>query len=124
MDKLSVKVLRHIKKHGPRISSKTIIEKYGENSKVSLDYLEKESYIKSEKRIAGVGAGGKPVYISTGNYTITSLGLDFLQHKPGNDFDRWLNRISIVLSILGGALLSKPLWTLIEWVAEWLKQYF
>lgn len=122
MDKTSVKILRYIKRHGPHVSAKVIEDKFGKEAKSSISYLESQKYIKSQRRLAGPGVGGKPVFLSTGIYEIDSLGRDFLQHKFGNDFDRWLNRISIILSILGGALLSKPLWTAIEWLVDWISQ--
>ena len=123
MDKMSFRILRYLKKQNAKTSRKAIIDKFGAQANKSLSYLEQGGYIHSDKRIAGTGFDRKPVYISIGMYEITSSGLDFLEAKPGQDFDRWLNRISVLGSILGGALLSKPLWDVIDRVREWLASF-
>lgn len=125
MDRLSINVLRYLKKQNNPILKETITEKYGTQASKSLRYLEDNGYIKSGKELFPhlTENGKRTMFVSDGKYEITSLGIDFLQHKPGNDFDRWLNRISMLASMLGGALLSKPLWLLIEWIIEWIKKY-
>lgn len=123
MDKMSIKILRHLEKQKDKTSRKDIVKKFGDGAGKSLSYLERNNYIQSDKRFAGVDFGNKPIFLSTGMYEIAPLGLDFLESKPGLDFDRWLNRISIIASILGGALLSKPLWTVIDWISDWLVKH-
>lgn len=125
MDKLSVKVLKYIKKRNSPVKRSEIVAKFGENSIRSLEYLKKNDYIKDGKVVSGVVSnGGKlaPHYTSNFIYDITSSGLDFLESKPGRDFDRWLDRANIIFPMVGGALLSKPLWDLIGWVKDWLLQ--
>lgn len=102
MDKTSVKILRYIKRHGPHVSAKVIEDKFGKEAKSSISYLESQKYIKSQRRLAGPGVGGKPVFLSTGIYEIDSPGRDFLQHKLGNDFDRWITRIASIVGAITG----------------------
>lgn len=125
MDNKSVKVLAYLKGQTDPVSKEQIIKEFGSDAAKSLAYLKENRFITE---------GSMPVSVSfdhvtgraTHNYgpnsmfEIASEGLDFLQHKPWNDFDRWLNRFSLLFSIIGGALLSKPLWAAIEWVWNWL----
>lgn len=124
MDKLSTKVLRYLQKQTEPVSKKDLVVKFGEKAAESIRYLEKAEYIKSGSTFYPHtnGSGKQAFYISNQKYEIASAGLDYLQSKPGRDFDRWLNRISILLSILGGALLSKPLWSFLEWIWELVKK--
>lgn len=118
MDKLSTKVLRYLKNQSEPVSKDDLVTKFGPKAAESVRYLEKAEYIKSGSTFFPHtnSSGNRAFYISNGKYEIASAGLDYLQSKPGRDFDRWLNRISILLSILGGALLSKPLWSFLEWI--------
>lgn len=120
LDKMSLKLLRFLKKQSEPVSKEALIAKFGARVAESIRYLEKAEYIKSGSTFLPHtnSSGSRAFYISNGKYEIASLGLAYLQSKPGKDFDRWLNRISILLSILGGALLSKPLWSFLEWIWE------
>lgn len=122
MNRLSIRVLRHIKKQTSPIAKDAIVAQFGDGAIESIRYLREEGYIRSGKVICPhrTSDGRHEIYAPDGKYEITAQGLDFLQHKFGNDFDKWLNRISILLSILGGALLSKPLWSLIDRITNWL----
>lgn len=122
MDKLSLKVLRYLSKQSAPVHRDRLMELFGRPAAESIRFLEKSEYIKSGSSfMPGYrGEDGRVNYISDHRYVIASLGLDFLQSKPGKDFDRWLGRISIVASVLGGALLSKPLWMLIDLICSWI----
>lgn len=128
MDKTSIKVLKYLKKQSDPVSKGSIVEKFGKNAGKSLDYLKANGFIREGRRFVSVSFDdntGRAIHNYGPNemFEIDSAGLDFLQHKPGNDFDHWLNRLSIILSILGGALLSKPLWAAIEWIMNWFAKY-
>ena len=122
MDKLSLKVLRYLAKQSAPVHRNHIIERFGKSAAESIRYLEKSEYIKSGTiPVHGFPIiGGNARKLSDQRYTIASLGLDFLQRRPGDIFDRWLSRVSIIASVLGGALLSKPLWMLIDLICNWL----
>lgn len=115
MDKLSIKVLKYISKRKD-VKHEEVVKKFGDKSADSLAFLLHEKYLTTGKVIIGVGPNSAPVFRSDGVYNIKSPGRAYLEQKPGKDFDRWLGRISIIFSILGGALLSKPLWNLIDWL--------
>lgn len=125
MDKLSVRVLRYLSKQSEPASKDLILKEFGNEAAESIRYLEQSEYIKSGKTIFPHRTldGHQSMYISNQKYEIASKGLDFLQSKPGRDFDRWINRISILASVLGGALLSKPLWAVIDWFLELLSRF-
>ena len=123
MDKMSVKILRFLKREAKPVHLNTIVKEFGQEASKSLVYLKDSGYISEGQRVAGVeGTVGNHTlrYKSDLTFSITSLGHDFLEHKFGNDFDRWLNRVNGIYAIVGGALLSKPLWALIEWIWDWL----
>lgn len=126
MDKLSVKVLRYLDKQSEPVSKDTIAEKFGRQASESVRYLESAGFIKSGKAfMPHRNSNGQQAYfISNNKYEIASPGRDYLQSKPGKDFDRWLSRISILFSVLGGALLSKPLWAFLEWLRNYILQFF
>lgn len=128
MDKTSIKVLKYLKKQSDPVSKGSIVKNFGKDAGKSLDYLKANGFIREGRRFVSVSFNdntGRATYNYGPNemFEIDSTGLDFLQHKPGNDFDHWLNRLSIILSILGGALLSKPLWAAIEWIMNWFAKY-
>ena len=102
MDKLSLKVLKYLAADPNAVSRKDIISKFGDTATKSLDFLETEGYIKSGRRIVGVGSESKPVFASNGQFTVTSKGLAYLEEKPGRDFDRWLTRIIAIWGAITG----------------------
>lgn len=126
MDKLSIKVLRYLKKQSEPIPKDAIIKEFGSRAAESIRYLEGAEYIKSGKSFVPYlnNNGSRASFVSNGKYEIASLGLDFLQSRPGKIFDGWLSRLSVIFSILGGALLSKPLWKIIEWLEDWITNLF
>lgn len=113
MDRTSVKVLKYINKKDGSVRTEQIIEKFGNNGAQSLSMLCDEGYV--SRSIERTGTEGSLCHV----YYIEPLGRDFLEHRFGDMFDKWLGRANGIFSILGGALLSKPLWTILEWV--WLK---
>lgn len=123
MEKLAVRILRHLVKSDNLVSLEDLKDKFGKNTGSALSYLEKEDYIK-QGTVFRPRAGTHPnnFYQPNGMFQITSKGRAFLQEKPGKDFDRWISRVSILVSILGGALLSKPLWALVDLIVEWVKK--
>lgn len=102
MDKLSLKVLRHIAAQQDNISAKSVVTLFGDASKNSLSFLENEGFVKSGRTILGIGADMKPVFTSNGIYSITSKGLAFLEEKPGRDFDHWLTRFCAIWGAITG----------------------
>lgn len=102
MDKLSLKVLKHIAAQQNSISSKSVVALFGDASRKSLSFLENEEFIKSGSTILGIGADMKPVFASNGIYSITSKGLAFLEEKPGRDFDHWLTRFCAIWGAITG----------------------
>lgn len=125
MDKLSVKILRYLKEEARPVHINEIVAKFGAESTKAVAYLKDNNYASEGKRVSGIeGTNGNRTlrYRSDLTFSLSPLGKDFLEHKFGNDFDRWLNRFNGIYAIIGGALLSKPLWGLIEWVWGWIKQ--
>lgn len=125
MDRLSVKVLRFLRGQDSPVHEDEIVRRFGPEARKSLDFLKKGNYILEGKAYGGMSfdESGRAHrrYVGNSQYEIDSAGRDFLEAKPGVDFDRWLNRLDVIGSILGGALLSKPLWALIEWIAALLQ---
>lgn len=120
MEKLAVSILKHLKKQSSYVPFDDLKNKFGPNTGSALSFLEKEEYINQGRVFRPhQTATGREHYIKDGTYQITSKGRSFLEEKPGNDFDRLLNRLNILLPIVGGALLSKPLWDLLEWLWNW-----
>lgn len=125
MEKLAIEILKHIKKAPGPVAFSEIKTKFGPNTGSALSYLEKEEYIQQGQIFKPhQTATGREHYMKDGKYQLTSKGRSFLEEKPGRDFDKWLNRLNILLPMIGGALLSKPLWDFIEWLWEWLTKLF
>lgn len=101
LDKLSHKILTHISKQKVTLRQ-DIISVFGENAQKSIDFLMEGRYIKSGQVILEVGHNMAPKFGSDGKYSITSLGLAYLQEKPGKDFDRWLTRIVAIWGAITG----------------------
>lgn len=125
MDRTSVKVLRYIKKNAGSVSSENIIEKFGSDGVQSLSMLCDESYLSCSLERTGHQETLCNIY------RLEPHGRDFLENRFGDIFDKWLSRANAILPILGGALLSKPLWAILEWAAskatliwEWLCGWF
>lgn len=113
MDRTSVKVLKYINKNTGPVFTEQITEKFGDKGTQSLSMLYHEGYLSRS-----LERSGTPETL-TNAYYIEPLGRDFLEHRFGDIFDKWLGRAGAIFPILGGALLSKPLWAILEWV--WLK---
>ena len=109
MDRTSVKVLTYINKKSGPVLTEQITEKFGDKGTQSLSMLYNEGYLSRSLERTGTAE------ILTNAYYIEPLGRDFLEHRFGNMFDKWLGRANGIASILGGALLSKPLWVILEW---------
>ncbi|MEL7568079.1 MAG: hypothetical protein AAGU27_24830 [Dehalobacterium sp.] len=102
MDKLSIKVLKHIAREQDNVSKKSVIDRFGKLASKSLLFLESEGLIKSGRVPVGIGAEMKPVFSSNGIFSITSKGLSHLEEKPGKDFDRWLTRVIAIWGAITG----------------------
>lgn len=102
MDKLSLKVLKYISSKQDNVSVQAIKEMFGDTSKKSLLFLEKEGLIKSGRIPIGCDRDLKPILQSDGLFSITSTGLAFLEEKPGKDFDRWLTRFCAIWGAITG----------------------
>lgn len=125
MEKLAVDILKYLKKQSDYIPFDDLKTKFGANTGSALSYLEKEEYIHQGQIFRPhQTATGKEYYMKDGTYQITSKGRAYLEEKPGKDFDKWLNRFNILLPMIGGALLSKPLWDFIEWLWNWIVGLF
>ena len=109
MDRTSVKVLKYINKKAGHVFADEITVKFGDKGTQSLSMLYHEGYLSRSLERAGTPE------ILTNAYYVEPLGRDFLEHRLGNTFDKWLSRANGITSILGGALLSKPLWVILEW---------
>lgn len=125
MDKTSVKVLLYMNSQSQPVSAEKISEKYGSNGTQSLKMLHAAEYI--SRRIEKDEPSGSFVHV----YELEPLGRDFLEHRFGNLFDKWLSRANGLIPILGGALLSKPLWAILDWaidkaakIWEWILRWF
>ncbi len=119
MEKLAVSILIELKEKSSPVSFYDLKDKFGANTGSALSYLEKEEYVSQGMVFRPHNtATGREHYMKDGNYEITSKGRAFLEEKPGKDFDKWLSRINVLIPILGGALLSKPLWAILEWVCN------
>lgn len=111
MDRLSLKVLKHVAANPNAVSRKDIISKFGDTAANALAFLETEGYVKSGRRMIGVGPELKPVFASDGQFAVTSKGLAFLEEKPGKDFDRWLTRFCAIWgAITGTAAIIAEIW--------------
>lgn len=123
MEKLALMILKYIKKESCSVSFSEIKNKFGDDSGSALSALERLGYVSEETVFKPHQTiHGMERYMGNGKYKITSEGRAYLEEKPGQDFDKWLNRFSTVSSVLGVALLSKPLWFLIEWAWGYLKE--
>lgn len=121
MEKLAVKILKYLLKQPDPIPFDDLKTKFGAYTGSVLSYLEKEEYIHQGRVFRPhETAYGKEYYVPNGKYQISSKGRAFLEEKPGKDFDKWLNRFNILLPMIGGALLSKPLWDFLEWLWNWI----
>lgn len=102
MDKFSHRVLKYIRKNSPVVSHQEITNKFGSCAKESIAYLEKSGYIRSGKRVIGVGENMKPVFGSDGNYAITSEGMSYLESTPGAKLDKWVTRVVAIIGAMTG----------------------
>ena len=125
MDKTSVKVLLYMNSQSQPVSAEKISEKFGSNGEQSLKMLHEGGYI--SRSIDRHETSGSFVHV----YELEPLGRDFLEHRFGILFDKWLSRANGLLPILGGALLSKPLWAILDWaidkaaaIWEWILRWF
>lgn len=124
MDRTSVKVLKYINKQNRAVLAEQVTEKFGDKGSQSLAMLYHEGYLSRslEQTVIHSNTDTEELEsktVLTNVYYIEPLGRDFLEHRFGNTFDRWLGRANGISSILGGALLSKPLWAILEW--SWAK---
>ena len=125
MEKLALKIMKFLNMQSTPVAFSDIKSQFGENAGSALSYLGKEEYIQQGRIFKPhQTATGKKFYMTDGKYQITSKGRSFLEEKPGRDFDKWLNRLNIILPMIGGALLSKPLWDFIEWIWKWFISLF
>lgn len=97
MDKLSLRVLKHISKSNGTVGQESIIESFGDDSLRSLTYLESEGLIKSGRLPAGGG-----VFCSDGLFAATSKGLSFLEERPGKLYDTWSTRVLAIWGAITG----------------------
>ena len=125
MDRTSVKVLKYIKQKDGAVCAEQIIKKFGRSGAQSLSMLCDEEYLSRSLERMG------PEQALCTVYYIEPRGRDFLEHRFGDIFDKWLGRASAIFPILGGALLSKPLWAILEWswdkvllIWEWICRWF
>lgn len=125
MDRTSVKVLKYIKKNGGLVSSEIILEEFGNDGAQSLKMLCDEGYL--SRGLERIGSQETLCDVCR----LLPHGYGFLQDRFWDLFDKWLNRTNALIPILGGALLSKPLWAMLEWVAskavlvwEWICGWF
>lgn len=102
MDRLSLKVLKHIAAEKDKVSRKSVVGLFGEAAQKSLTYLENDGFIKSGREPIGFGPNMTPVFASDGIFSITSEGIAFLEEKPGKDFDRWLTRFCAIWGAITG----------------------
>ena len=129
MDRTSIEVLKYINENGGTVSADQIAKKYGTKGEQSLSMLCKQEYvsrgIKKTVIYLNAATGNTETKVIPSNmYSIEPLGRDFLEHRFWNLFDKWLGRANGVLSILGGALLSKPLWAILEWFWDKISMFW
>lgn len=119
MDRISIEVLKYINKKDGHVLAEQIAGEFGEKGMQSLSMLYHEGYLsRSLERTTtepDAVTGKSEMELLTNVYRIEPLGRDFLEHRFGNAFDKWLGRANSIFTILGGALLSKPLWAILEW---------
>lgn len=104
MDKHSLKVLKFIAKADGAAPRNAIIDRFGESSRRSINFLSTEGYITSGRTIAGAGPVGRPVFVSDGKFTVTSKGLAYLEAHPFIVFDQWLTRILAIWGAITGTI--------------------
>lgn len=107
MDKLSVRVLKHIHKNGDSLHESAVYKKYGDQALSSLRFLRKNGYISSSQynRTSYNRAGRlHPNYVPDCVYTIEPPGREYLQHWFWNTFDPWLTRILAIWGAITGTL--------------------
>lgn len=107
MDKLSVRVLKHIHKGGDFLHESDVYRKFGYPALSSLKFLCKTGYISSsEHNRVRYNQGSKlhPNYVADCVYTIEPPGKAFLQHWFWNTFDPWLTRVLAIWGAITGTL--------------------
>lgn len=107
MDRLTVKVLKYLSKQHEPVHLEKILSRFGKNSEKSMEYLGTYGYAKDKKTIGGIEVrNGKPQpsFVSNKMWEITSAGIDYIQHKPGNDFDRWITRLVAIWGAITGTI--------------------
>ena len=102
MDKLSLKVLKHIATKPDNVSIKSVVSEFGDSARKSLAALESEGFIKSGRTVLGVGPDMKPVLTSNGQFSITSKGLAFLEDRPGILYNKWSTRFFAIWGAITG----------------------
>ena len=107
MDRESLKMLRYLKKENKPISRDVLKEKYGTSANDSISYLLKMGYIKQGTISSGVTRDPSTGLVKVkdwpnGMFEVDSPGKDYLQHKLGNDFDRWITRVTAIIGFITG----------------------
>lgn len=107
MDKVSVKVLRMIRKASKPISRDEVEQKFGESGVQSLRQLQSDKFISQGTKHGGVAmnqATGRlePAKIPNGLYSIEPKGRLYLEQKFWNDFDRLVTRLTALVGFFSG----------------------
>lgn len=117
MDRLTIKVLKLIQKQGKPIHEATIVEKFGDEARSSLEYLKGIEYIHEGSEIQGMYYDSnenrmRPEIVPNGVFEIRPAGKDFLQSSPGVNFDRWITRICAIVGAVTG--IAALIWEIID----------
>ena len=107
MDKLSIKILKHLNEQKESLHRDKIIEQFGPGAFKSLDNLQKTGHIKQGSKYGGISSDpatgrARTVNVPDGQFEIDSPGLDFLQHRFWNCFDKWITRITAIIGFITG----------------------
>ena len=114
MDRLTVKVLKYLRKQNEPVCLDKILDLYGKTAQKSIEYLESQGYATDKKVFGGMeyrNGKPRPAFVSNRFWEITSKVIDFIQHKPGQDFDRWATRLVAIWGAITGTIaLLLELW--------------
>lgn len=109
MDRVSIKVLRYLKKQDKAVSRDAVAQKYGAKGEQSLSQLSVDNYISQGVKYAGISRNPVTGRAETKNapngmYTIEPKGRDFLEHRFWNGFDRWITRATALIGFATGLI--------------------
>lgn len=97
LDKQSLKILKFISKNPVNDNEALVVNKYGDNSKSSIEHLLNLGFV--ERVITQTGFSLDD-YEAEEVLTLTSLGSAYLEQRPGRLFERFYPHIISTLALI------------------------